>query len=209
MWIVFCKANFWRFILTPSDWQKAHAVIFDVDGTLYHQGSVRLRTLRDLVIHSYRQNRELLAGQSTVTQFFQAGVDSELVRATVEYWMHTHPLRYLRAARFKGVDHFFKELKDRGTRIAILSDYPAEKKVQALGLHADIIVCSSDAGRLKPAPDGLRKIVEYLGVSPCECIMIGDRREKDGLCAEAMDMPFMLCQGAQFYTSLMEQVEDV
>ena len=45
---------------TPSDWRDIRLVVFDVDGTLYKQRSLRLRMGRDMVIHAVAK-RELNA----------------------------------------------------------------------------------------------------------------------------------------------------
>jgi putative hydrolase of the HAD superfamily len=69
-----------------------------------------------------------------------------------------------------------------GRRIAILSDYPAETKMAALGLSADIMRWAGDpeVNVMKPHPRGLEHVLTSAAVSPAEAIFIGDRVERDG-----------------------------
>ena len=38
----------------PVDWADIELVVFDVDGTLYNQRSLRMRMARDVVVHAAR-----------------------------------------------------------------------------------------------------------------------------------------------------------
>ena len=198
------------------DWSRVKAVIFDVDGTLYEQKKLRRRVLFDLltyyivrpwrlselrILQSFRAEREHRAGTLspdleaeqytwTATQNTTPGK----IRRVVEHWMLHHPNQYLARAMYPGTAFLFAALRGRGIRIGIYSDYPAAAKVAALGLEADIIVNSTDAAvsALKPAPHGLFYIANELGLSPRQCLFIGDRQELDGLCAERAGMPCLI-----------------
>src|SRR3546814_7573830 len=108
--------------------------------------------------------------------------------------LHAHPLAYLPACRFDGLDRLFDGLRGSGRPIAILSDYPGEAKLRALGLTADLHVSAvdPDVDRLKPHPKGLLRVVERLGLRTDECLFIGDRAERDGECARRAGMPYLL-----------------
>jgi HAD superfamily hydrolase (TIGR01509 family) len=79
----------------------------------------------------------------------------------------------------------------------LVSDYPALKKLHALG-HAnlfDTVVASGEAEgprRLKPHPDGYLAAASRLGIEPEHCLVIGDRIDADGKAAEAAGMQFRL-----------------
>ena len=78
-------------------------------------------------------------------------------------------------------------------RPALVSDYPASSKLKALGLESafDTVVSNgepSGPSRLKPAPDGFLLAAERLGVAPQECLVIGDRKDADGLAASRAGM---------------------
>lgn len=210
------------------DWKNIRGVIFDLDGTLYQQRPVRLRMAFKLLIHvlthrhgcrdllvlrHYRSNREGLAEARTINvshiqfkataQAFQ--LTEEQVAGIVHEWMDLKPLTALRIARFKDIDRMFEVLKAQGVKVGVFSDYPLTEKLQALGLVADVQCCAtaSDVDRLKPEPTGLIKTLDMMGLTCNECVMIGDREERDGLCAESASVPFLLCKGSNFYTQLL------
>lgn len=203
-------------------------MVFDMDGTLYRQRPVQsvmayrllIHALTDrngwhdlLVLKHYRKNRERLAriGASRVSHLqFQA--TSKAYRLTedqlaqlVRKWMVLKPLPFLKTARFRDIDQFFESLRRRGIKIGVLSDFPVSEKLEALGLRADIACCAADedVGRFKPEPAGLLKILKSLGIALNNCLMIGDRKDRDGLCAQAASVPFLLCKGSGFYAKLL------
>lgn len=186
------------------NWETVKLAVFDVDGTLYDQKRLRLKMARDLllnaaatlstrsvrVLSAYRKLRERL-GEEEVHDFdrvlleqtaAQCGVPAATVAAIVAEWMERRPLPYLPACRFDGLEQLFARLRAAGKTIGILSDYPAQAKMDAFGLAADIIVCAGDpaVGVLKPHPRGLQHVMELAGVDAAATVMIGDRAERDG-----------------------------
>ena len=84
-----------------------------------------------------------------------------------------------------------------GGRTAVVSDYPARKKLAALGEPElfEVVVASGEPGgpkRLKPDPEGYLRAAEALGVRPERCLVIGDRDDADGAAARAAGMQFRL-----------------
>jgi putative hydrolase of the HAD superfamily len=187
-------------------------VAFDVDGTLYDQRGLRSCMLREMLIASiqgrgirfirilraYRRIREQL-GDSLQEDFERElacrtaaliGCSEDQVQATAEEWLERRPLRHLIRYRFPHLPELFHGLHNHGKKIGILSDYPARKKLEALELDADLIVCAhdEDVGVLKPHPRGLNVLMSRAGVTPAETILIGDRPERDGLAARAVNV---------------------
>jgi len=154
------------------------------------------------VIRAVRRAREQLSlgdAQGVSRELYarparRLGLTVSEVEAVVETWMHERPLRYLPACRFPDVQLLFSDLRSSGRTIAVLSDYPAERKLAALGLAADLVVSSVDTtvDRFKPNPAGLRRILALTGAKPDECLLIGDRDELDGECARRLGVPFLL-----------------
>lgn len=196
----------------PLDWTHFDLVIFDVDGTLYDQRRLRTAMLRLLMadalrhrslstirlLRSFRQVREDL-GDRPEPDFLQLqylrtaerhGSTPDRVRRITTEWMEQRPLRWLGACRYPHLDAVFAGLRAAGKQIAVCSDYPARDKLEALGLHADPIVCATDAdiARLKPDPTGLKIILERTGVRPDRALMIGDRFDRDAEAAEQAGM---------------------
>lgn len=193
------------------------AVIFDVDGTLYDQRKLRFRMVFDMVaellypprniydikiIWDFRKERDrnrLLAEPGIEDRQYAWGarrsrVSADRVRRVVNRWMFERPLRHLAACRYRGVRHFFRHLDRQNIRIGIFSDYPADEKISALGLWADVAVAATDpdVDRLKPDPRGLLQTAEKLGIPVSDCLFIGDRDDRDGACARAAGMRFIL-----------------
>lgn len=193
--------------LAASDWPSIRLVVFDVDGTLYDQARLRMRVLGDLlldaarrrsaesirVLRTYRRLRESMADDE-VAGFECALLDEtvrltgrspERVRAIVDTWIEKKPLRYLASCRYPGVVELFAGLRRNAKLIGVLSDYPADAKLAALGLRADYVVSAGDpsVGLLKPNPRGLAVLMQTAGVEAQAAVLIGDRIERDGAAA--------------------------
>jgi FMN phosphatase YigB (HAD superfamily) len=206
-----------HFMKALSQWDRIRAVIFDVDGTLYHGPGLRRRMLVELITHCladprrlpllrllrlYRSERERLAEEEASgilrLQYerpaARLGIPAAAVEEAVGVWIHRQPLPYLRAHRIPGAERFLALVRASGRAVAVLSDYPAKAKLAALGLDADRIVCGtdSDVDRLKPHPAGLIKLVNDLGMEPDDCLLIGDRDDRDGAAARRIGMPCLL-----------------
>lgn len=188
-------------------WDPIHLVVFDMDGTLYRQRQLRFRMARDILLHAllkrdanviavlakYRRIRERLGDEQAVdferaliAQTAEATASSpDRIRTIVSEWIERRRLKYLAACRYPGVPQLFAGLRRSGRSIGILSDYPAQAKLEALGLTADHIVSAGDdgIGLLKPHPKGLAFLIAAAGVTPQETLVIGDRADRDGLVA--------------------------
>lgn len=198
-------------------WSDIQAVIFDVDGTLYHQPRLRAIMARQLALHllkkpwawrevqllkDFRTLREQMAaepdadlGQEQYQRVARMrGVSPALVRAAVGKWMQRAPLPHLAACRRPGVRSFFQELRQQGKAIAVFSDYPAQEKLAAMGLSAQVVICADDplVNRLKPDPKGLLVTARDLGVEPGMCLYVGDRDELDGEAARRAGMAYLI-----------------
>jgi len=190
--------------MTLIDWNPVKLAVFDVDGTLYSQQKLRPMMARRLLGHSfaqrdtsaarilsaYRRWREHMAEQGV--EGFEDRLAARLslsfkrpqaeVRALVSEWIDRRPLPLLRRCRYPGVAELFAELRAAGRAIGVLSDYPAQAKLDALDLEADFVVSATDAGIeiLKPASRGLNHLMTLAGVGAEDTVMIGDRADRDG-----------------------------
>jgi HAD superfamily hydrolase (TIGR01549 family) len=197
---------------------RVKAVIFDVDGTLYDQRRLRRQMLRDLlayylarpwrfrelmILRAYRSIREEHAGEAGNIETGQyhwcaerMGCSPDEVRQVVARWIYREPNQYLHALTYPGARRLFDLLHRQGIRVAIYSDHSATEKLQAMGLKADLVVCSTDpqVDRLKPDPAGLLHITKALGLRMDQCLFIGDRQEMDGECAIRAGMPYHILE---------------
>jgi FMN phosphatase YigB (HAD superfamily) len=199
-----------------------HGILFDVDGTLYHKGRLRLRMVLELleyiVLHPkdgtqrmqllkiFRSNREnLRTSQKTEEplgqlQYEKIAIEMKLptafVQEVVREWILKRPLKYLRSCLRPGTESFLKACKDHGILVGALSDYPVEDKIEALGLMQwfDLFLCSTDANinSFKPSPKGVWVACEKWGLSPKEILYIGDRPDVDVSTARAAGCQFVM-----------------
>ena len=85
------------------------------------------------------------------------------------------------------------KLKERGLKLAIVSDAPrlkawirlVEMKIQDF---FDVVVCFEDTRQRKPSRLPFERAVMLLGVSPKDCLMVGDWPERDIQGAKALGM---------------------
>ena len=119
------------------------------------------------------------------------------VETIVQDWMIDRPGKWIRRFPRSRLLAEIAEFRARGGRTALVSDYPAEKKIRALNAEHlfDVIVASGEQHsprNLKPDPEGFLRAAELLGVEPGRCLVIGDRRDADGAAAHAASMDFRL-----------------
>ncbi len=198
---------------TQVDWDSIDLVVFDLDGTLYDQTAASRQNVvadpaaRDQIKepasakdHSYISAMPggLFPTSQPVTSYSvnmgspqaRHGCSVKEVRELVSEWIERRPLSVIGGCRYAGIEQLFKALASSSRTVAVLSDYPAEAKLGALGLKADVVVSSTDedVGRLKPDPTGLYKVLKLAGVEPQRSLMIGDRFDRDGEVARRVGM---------------------
>jgi HAD superfamily hydrolase (TIGR01549 family) len=199
---------------------RVYGVLFDVDGTLYRQQPLRRLMALELLasmlrapiaaprriraLGVYRRAHESLrrSGSQDIAaaQIAAAAVATRLpadsIRALVEEWMHERPLKHLRRLKATGLDELVARLESASVRIGVLSDYPAGKKLQALGLADRFwpVLCSTDPAidALKPHPRGFLRACEQWSLAPAEVLMVGDRADADAAGASACGMACVL-----------------
>jgi HAD superfamily hydrolase (TIGR01549 family) len=199
------------------------AWLVDLDGTLYTQRWVRLAMAAELALFGWSalpilkrfrreqeaQREKLVTGETVAITHespFHAqlgrtaealGIGLERVESVVQDWMFQRPGKWIRLFRRQGVIAEVRAFKAKGGRTALVSDYPAERKIDALGMRElfDVIVANGEAHgpqRLKPDPEGFLSAAALLNVAPDRCLVVGDRDDADGAAARAAKMAFRL-----------------
>jgi HAD superfamily hydrolase (TIGR01549 family) len=208
------------------------ALIFDLDGTLYEQAPLRraifFRLLAAYLAHPldgvtawqvlrrYRQAQEMLrsrtepsndlGGEQMRLACSRLGLNVEAVAPLVTRWMDREPLPLLRRFRRAGAAELLREAKKSGLRLALWSDYPAERKLEALGIreYFDLIVTAQDpaVGCFKPNPAGLNLILSSWGIRGHQALFIGDRSDVDGVAAQRAGVPYLQFGGRRVFEGL-------
>lgn len=210
------------------------ALIFDLDGTLYEQAPLRraifLRLLGSHLGHPLRgfQTMRMLSAYRRAQESMRRweihsnelaraqrelaaetlGVSPEAVETCVASWMEREPLPLLARSMRKGLPELLAQAKQSGVLLAVWSDYPAERKLAALGIRDwfDIVVTAQDplVGRFKPDPAGLELILARCGIARDEVLYIGDRPEVDGLAARRAGVAYRNVRSGQDFQELIE-----
>ena len=196
-------------------------VLFDLDGTLYHQSALRRRMFLELLmlpvrtrslaatrrvlrrLERFRRVREELRALGRTDRpladlqydeaALQLGEDPEVVRRTIDEWIHHRPLLHLAPCLRRDLRPFLAWLRERGLRIGVFSDYPVDAKLRAMGLEDEIDLrldaTDPEINAFKPHPRGFLVACERWGVEPHRVLYVGDRHDVDGGGARAAGMP--------------------
>lgn len=193
--------------------EKTLAYIFDLDGTLYSQKkmhrkmaieliryySIRLYKIKDIYyIWKFRRLRERKDNKkSSIDELIgsMSGSDSKkelYIFTVIDKWMFKEPLRLIKSCAYTDVVDFIIQEKKAKKTVVIYSDYPVKEKLCALGLEADMEICSEDKdiNELKPSYKAMSYIVESLNVGTETVIYVGDRYEKDGESAKLFNIKY-------------------
>ena len=221
-------------VASPSHRSQLKALIFDVDGTLYLQGRARrsmfYRLLRVYltrpvqgaltlqVLHAYRRAQEALrtlpcesmdvATAQVALAAKRTGLSADAVLPCITQWMEEEPLPFLSRSRRPGTVELLHELKRRGLRLAVFSDYPADRKLEAMGIEKffDVVVTAQDRDVqcFKPNPRGLEVTVQRLGILKHEAVYIGDRVDVDAVAARRAGIGCFILNDRQNSDALLE-----
>jgi FMN phosphatase YigB (HAD superfamily) len=206
-------------VLPPDASTRYAAWLVDLDGTLYRQTPVKFAMAAELmlfgwgaipILRSFRQAHEVLRGGEQTLALAQSPFQRQLehtagvlgkspdeVESTVREWMFERPLKWLPRVKNRALLEAILAYRNRGGKTALVSDYPASRKLAALGAtgHFELVVSNGEPGgpsKLKPDPEGFVSAARQLGVEVESCLVIGDRDDADGAAARAAGMGFHL-----------------
>lgn len=108
-------------------------------------------------------------------------VDYSVLAAGVNAYLKE---KYLHLKPYPGVGKTLRKLKEKGLKLAVVSDglrLKAWMRLNAAGLdkYFDTVVTFDDTGVKKPAKEPFLKACRVLKVKPKECLMVGDWPERD------------------------------
>lgn len=189
------------------------AVAFDIDGTLYPELELNRRlgpfTARHapflLALSSARRKLHALGdedegGPSDLAGFrrrqaelvaARLGTSAAKAEAAAERIVYGELEAYFARVRvFAGLEPVLDGLAAAGLRLAVLSDFPAARKLDLLGLGGrfELAQCSEESGRLKPSRRPFLLLAGALGLEPEEVLYVGNSRRYDVAGARAAGM---------------------
>ena len=199
--------------------RRIRAVLFDLDGTLYHQRRMRALMAIELATLAFTQPFRAPRNWRALAAYRKAQEDVRLrplgaataqleivarrtglmpleIEQIVGEWMFERPLKHLPKCRAAGLFELLAFLGSKGVEIGVLSDYPAEAKLRALGLAGrfSVVLCSTDPeiDALKPHPRGFLTACERWDIDPGDVLAVGDRFDVDAAGAAAAGMPCVI-----------------
>ena len=187
-------------------------VVFDLDGTLYEKKGLARRmffsALKDWkLMLAERKTRKLLRGEwyENEDRFYEIYFKTmsaycNLSAEESQSWYFDCYLPLMVATiqkchmPVKWLAQLLKSLRAQGIKMVVLSDYEyASEKLNALGIdnsQFDWVVSAPKLGGLKPAHQVLEKVLETMGYTPKQCLVIGDREDTDGQLAQSVGAAF-------------------
>lgn len=156
-------------------------IIFDFDGVIIDSFKVQEKALR--------QSYKLIVGEGepSVDEFFSLSGDSlenifkqmNLPLAMVEPYKKISSENMDDILVFEGIVEMLKKLKKLDYKVGLCTGKNRERTIEILEYldlkkYFDSIVCSDDVKKSKPAPDSLLYVIEQLGLTSEETIMVGD-----------------------------------
>lgn len=180
------------------------AVVFDLDDTLYSE--------KEYVRSGYRQVAALLTGvenaEEQLWEAFERGepaIDAVLrangmySEAKKQECLKAYRYQQPQISLYEGVPELFKELREAGIKIGVITDGRPEgqrAKLQALGLAdmVDSILITDELGGAqfrKPNDIAFRVMQLRLGVPFEEIVYVGDNASKDFAAPRALEMQWI------------------
>ena len=200
------------------DLSEVKGLLLDLDDTLYHYEPVHKRAFdacaqvaeakyqipkdefkslwkiaRDKVhtdVHRQGASHSRLLYLQKLYELYSGKTNAEFALELEElYWSV-----FLKEMSFRdGVEAFLQKAKERGIKMAIVTDLTAQiqlQKWQKLELHRyiDFMISSEEAGIEKPAPYIFELALQKLQLQKSEVVMIGDNATKDIAGAQALQI---------------------
>lgn len=194
------------------------AVAFDIDGTLYPSWRLYIRiipyVLKNLRFFlKYGKVRGILHRTAPSGDFYEyqarllaleLGIDNKTARDMIEAIVYKGMIPYLRAVKpYAHIRETMQSFKDRGYKLAILSDFPPDQKGDIWGTRElfDVVCGSEELGALKPSKFTFGSLALKLGLPTESILYVGNSIPSDveGAAAAGMKTAYIL----PFWRSLL------
>ena len=108
--------------------------------------------------------------------------DALEVKARVDSLIyHNWELHFKKIRLFPGVKETLEGFKEAAIKLAMLSDFPPQRKLAFLGLGNmwDAVLCSETVARLKPDPAPFAALADCMGLAPQNILYVGNSAAYD------------------------------
>lgn len=180
-------------------------VAFDIDGTLYPNHAmyraslgIVLRNLR--LFRAFGSARRSIRTRHPVTDLRRETGEltaaalgapvEETMRRIDEVIYRRWETVLERVSLYPGAAELLGTLRERGIRLAAMSDFPVTRKLITLGLEGsfDLSFSSEEVGYLKPNLEPFRELVARMILDPGEILYVGNSYDYDVVGAAAAGM---------------------
>lgn len=182
--------------MNTFDLSQIKAVAFDIDGTLYRSWRFFLRMTPHFLIHMYFFAEYGLARsalrKNAITSDFEKAQAEEMAKrlhcSSDKALNHLDKIVYKGLMKYftnippcKDVVDFIKDLKEKGYKIGILSDFPPEQKGNIWGIKdmCDVCLGTESTGALKPSTIPFTALYEQFQLKPEEILYVGNSHKYD------------------------------
>jgi len=173
------------------------AIAFDIDGTLYPQVSLYYKIIPYVIKHLnfyryYSATRRKMHRTAPLPDFYeyQARIYAENAHCSVAdarkmlkeiAYDGLKPLFRDKIKPYKYTTEAFKTLKEKGFKLALLSDFPPSQKGDVWGLsnYCDLVLGSEELGALKPSKYPFGVLSMMLEVEPSQILYVGNSIKYD------------------------------
>jgi putative hydrolase of the HAD superfamily len=185
--------------------EDIRGVAFDLDGTFYPNYRFYARLIPFLL----KEWRYLLAfsrARTALRKTFLEGnfydlqallmarmlkKDSAAIKERTERLIYRgwEPI-FQKIKPYRHVKEILGDLKAAGLSLGLLSDFPAERKLEYLGLDGywDAVICSEEVNRLKPDPAPFMELSRRMKAPPEQILYVGNSVSYDILGAKRQGM---------------------
>ncbi|MCL2480465.1 MAG: HAD family hydrolase [Spirochaetaceae bacterium] len=176
--------------------KKIEAVIFDVDGTLYPNYKMYLTSVlfffrHPLLSTAFNRMRHKVRKTDYSGHFreLQVSIFAKEIKKTEQeaahlmekyiYGQFVSMFKWIKP--YKIIKKIVADLKNRGIKVGIISDFPAGKKISYLGLDGywDVVCSADEIGALKPRLEPFNTVASKLGINPEKIIYVGNHYHYD------------------------------
>ena len=166
---------------------KKPYIIFDFDGTIANTNNIIIASWQSTFKRYLGHELPVREIEATFGETLYDSIDRLIPDAPVDevvahyrHYQDTHQEDYP-VYVFEGVRELIDELKARGHKIGVATSRTLSsfsKYMASLGMEGcvDEVVTMEDVTKHKPDPESVERVLQKLGASPEESIMIGDTK---------------------------------